>query len=296
MAAYHDPVLKHVVVEGLNIHPNGTYVDLTFGGGGHSREILGKLKNGKLIAFDQDQDANRNAINDPRFFLVNANFRFLTNFLRYFDAIPVDGILADLGISSHQIDDADRGFSFRFDAALDLRMNRNASSNAADIINQADLHELIQLLRKYGELDNAPRIAREIISSRPIASTKQLADAISKLMLRGKENKGLAKVFQAFRIAVNDEIKTLEEMLMQLPAVVKPGGRIAVISYNSLEDRLVKNFIRAGKFDGEVEKDFYGNPLAPFNAVNRKVITPDDQELQTNPRSRSAKLRIAERI
>lgn len=297
--SYHLPVLLNESIEGLNIQPNGTYVDLTFGGGGHSRAIIGHLgEDGRLLAFDQDEDAIANAINDPRFTLIHENFKYLKNFLRVHGARTVDGILADLGVSSHQFDVAERGFSSRFDARLDLRMDRRQEFSAHTLVNEYDENELAKILFLYGELPNSKQIARAICqarSSRAIDTTFDLKESIQRHLPRNKENKFLAMVFQAFRIEVNGEMEALRTMLEQTAEVLKPGGRLVVISYHSLEDRLVKNWMRSGNFEGVIEKDFFGNPLTPFTPVSRKAITPSAEELTANNRSRSAKLRVAEK-
>lgn len=299
MTAYHIPALLNESLEGLNICPSGVYVDVTFGGGGHSREILDRLgKNGRLIAFDQDEDAAKNIIDDRRFTFVRSNFRFLKNFLRYYNVEQVDGILADLGVSSHHFDDSERGFSFRFKGGLDMRMNRNAPKKAADILNEYSEEHLSDIFFKYGELKNARRIASSVVEYRlakKIEKVEDLLSIIEPFTFREKEKKILAKAFQALRIEVNGEMEALTEMLMQSLQVLKPGGRLSVISYHSLEDRLVKNFFRTGNFEGVQVKDFYGNPDTPFELINRKVIVPSEEEQHQNPRSRSAKLRIAEK-
>jgi 16S rRNA (cytosine1402-N4)-methyltransferase len=295
---YHKPVLLETCIQGLNIDPEGTYVDVTFGGGGHSMEILSRLTTGTLIAFDQDPDAKKNIPQDNRFLFVNENFRYMKNFLKLYAKIPVNGILADLGISSWQIDEAERGFSTRYDGPLDMRMDKKNSLTAKYIINEYDKGRLISIFRLYGELKNSPRIATEIEHHRklkPIETTQELKEVIQKLAPRGKENKFFAQVFQALRIEVNNEMDVLKELLRQSIDVLKTGGRLVVISYHSLEDRLVKNFVKSGNFDGELEKDFYGNVLSPVKAVG-KLVVPNDEELTENPRSRSAKLRIAEKI
>jgi 16S rRNA (cytosine1402-N4)-methyltransferase len=298
MSIYHKPVLLHESLQGLSIRPDGTYVDVTFGGGGHSRAILEQLgENGKLIAFDQDEDAFANAINDPRFILIRQNFRFLKNFLRLHNAIPVDGILADLGISSHQIDEPQRGFSTRFDGPLDMRMNRSAALSAEEVINTYDERQLRNLFREYGDVENANRLANVIIAAREehsIRSIAELKEAIAACTPKGKEFQYLAKVFQALRIEINGEMDALKDLLQQSAEVLKPGGRIVVIAYHSLEDRLVKNFFRTGNFEGENEKDFFGNLIRPLEPVNRKPIIPGAEELNENNRARSAKLRIAQ--
>ena len=297
MNSYHTPVMLEECIEGLNIRPEGTYVDVTFGGGGHSRAIMAKLgTGGRLLVFDQDADAQRNRINDDRFEFIDQNFRYLKNFCRLNRAIPVDGILADLGVSSYQFDQADRGFSIRFDADLDMRMNQSDSQSAQQVINtysEADLHRIFGI---YGEIQNARSLAKTIVTSRlsaPINSAADLKNAIGKLIPRGKENKYLAQVFQALRIEVNQELEALKEFLSQSAEVLVSGGRLVVMSYHSLEDRLVKNFIAKGKFSGEVEKDFYGNDQKPFDAVSRGAITASEDEIKNNNRARSAKLRIA---
>lgn len=295
---YHNPVMLKECIDGLAIDPAGTYVDLTFGGGGHSRAILGRLTTGRLIAFDQDTDALSNAPDDPRFTLVNQNFRYLVNFLRLYKAVPVAGILADLGISSYQIDQAERGFSTRFDAELDLRMDRKSGLTARQVINHYTSDDLIRIFRQYGELPNAYRIAMRIADIRgggEIITTTQLKDILQPLAERGRENKFFARVFQALRIEVNAELDVLKEMLTQTVKVLKPGGRLVVLTYHSLEDRPVKNFIKTGNFEGIENKDFFGNLIAPFRPVNRKPIVAGEEELTANNRARSAKLRVAER-
>ena len=296
---YHEPVMLKECLEGLRIRPDGTYVDVTFGGGGHSRAIMEQLgPEGKLIGFDQDADALQNAIEDPRFVLIHENFRFLKSFLRLHGVRQVDGILADLGVSSHQFDEASRGFSTRMEGALDLRMDQRKESTAADLVNQLEERELARIMTLYGELPNARAMAHAICVARkenPIETTTQLCDAVRRHLPRNMENKYLAMLFQALRIEVNGELEALREMLTQAVEVLVPGGRLVVMSYHSLEDRLVKNFMRSGNFEGEIEKDFYGNPLTDLTVVSRKVITPSEEELQRNNRSRSAKLRIAER-
>ncbi|MBD1392465.1 16S rRNA (cytosine(1402)-N(4))-methyltransferase RsmH [Mucilaginibacter glaciei] len=297
MSNYHTPVMLQECIEGLAIKPNGTYVDVTFGGGGHSREIMKHLgKDGRLLAFDQDVDAQRNEIADDRFTFIDQNFRYMKNFTRLHDAIPVDGILADLGVSSYQFDQAERGFSIRFDAELDMRMNQQSDLSAKEIVNnysEADLHRIFGM---YGEIQNAKSLAKTIITARlngPIITVADLKNAIINLIPRGKENKYLAQVFQALRIEVNQELEALKEFLLQTTDVLAPGGRLVVMSYHSLEDRLVKNFIAKGKFSGELEKDLYGNDNRPFDAVTRGAVTATDEEIINNNRARSAKLRIA---
>jgi len=297
MSNYHNPVLLHESLEALAIRPDGTYVDVTFGGGGHSRAILAQLgEKGKLIAFDQDEDAGANIINDPRFILVKQNFRFLKNLLRLHSAIPVDGILADLGISSHQIDQAERGFSTRFDGPLDMRMNRSATMDAEEVLNNYDERQLRNMFREFGDVENAAKLSKTIFAAREEVSIRSIAElkaVISSCMPKGKEFQYLAKVFQALRIEINGEMEALKELLLQSVEVLKPEGRMVVISYHSLEDRLVKNYFRTGSLKGEQEKDFFGNIIRPFEPVNRKPIVPSESELNLNNRSRSAKLRIA---
>lgn len=296
---YHQPALLHECIEGLGINPSGVYADLTFGGGGHSREILAKLNaDGRLLAFDQDEDAISNAIDDARFTLVNENFRYLKNFLRLHKAFPVDGILADLGISSHQIDTPERGFATRFEGPLDMRMARNQGITASDMVNTYPEEKLLSVFKLYGEISNARQLAAKIVEARtkPITTTGELKEAIKSCMPPNYENKYLAQVFQAIRIEINDEMGALQAMLKQCADALKPGGRLVVISYHSLEDRLVKNYIKAGNLEGELQKDFYGNVLTPFKSITRKPITPSEEELASNPRSRSAKLRIAQKI
>lgn len=296
---YHQPVLLNESLEGLNIRPDGTYVDVTFGGGGHSRAIMERLgSEGRLLAFDQDDDAMANSIDDPRFTLIHENFKYLKNFLRMHGARQVDGILADLGVSSHQFDEAGRGFSTRFDGPLDLRMDRRQEFSARDLVNSAEEKDLARVLRLYGELDNAAGLAKAICNARaaaPIESTFELKEAIARHLPKGRENKFLAMVFQALRIEVNGELEALQLMLQQTAEVLRPGGRMAVIAYHSLEDRLVKNYMKSGNMEGKIEKDFYGNQLTPWRLISRKAITPSESELEQNNRSRSAKLRVAER-
>jgi 16S rRNA (cytosine1402-N4)-methyltransferase len=297
---YHLPVMLNECIEGLNIRPDGTYVDATFGGGGHSRAILSHLGDeGRLIAFDQDSDALANTLDDPRFTLLNENFRHVKSFLRLHGVRKVDGILADLGVSSHQFDVAERGFSTRYEGALDLRMDQRQELTARDIVNSADEQELERLLRLYGELPNARQMARAIVAARAdkaIETTFDLREAVSRHLPRGMENKYLAMLFQALRIEVNGELDALQALLRQALDLLNPGGRLVVMSYHSLEDRLVKNFFKTGNFEGALEKDFYGNPIVPLKLVTRKAVTAGDEELQRNNRARSAKLRVAERI
>ncbi len=296
---YHKPALLNECIEGLNIRPDGVYVDATLGGGGHTAAILSALgQEGRLLAFDLDEDALGNAPADPRFVLIHGNFRYLTQFLRYHQALPVDGILADLGISSWQIDTPERGFSTRSDAAADMRMTKNIRLTAADILNRYSEEALLAVFRNYGELPNAWKITQSILKARavnPIESLEDFKQAISGCIPRQAEAGFLAQVYQALRIEVNQELDSLKEFLHQTPTVLKTGGRLCVIAYHSLEDRLVKNFMRTGNFEGDVEKDFYGNVHTLFRMVNRKPIVPEQAEILDNPRSRSAKLRIAEK-
>jgi len=297
--AYHLPVLLNECIEGLNIRPDGTYVDVTFGGGGHSRAILQRLgSEGRLLAFDRDADAQANAIDDSRFTLIHEDFRYVKNFLRLHGVRRVDGLLADLGVSSHQLDEADRGFSTRFDGRLDLRMDQRGARSAHDVVNGDEETDLRRIFALYGELPNAAALAKTIVAARsqtPIDTTFQLRDTVAHLLPRGRENKTLAMIFQALRIEVNGELESLTSLLEQAPDVLDEGGRLAIISYHSLEDRLVKNYMRAGRMDGEVQQDFYGNKLTPWTLVSRKAIVPTDAEIADNSRARSAKLRIAER-
>jgi 16S rRNA (cytosine1402-N4)-methyltransferase len=300
MKIYHNPVLLKESIEGLAINPEGVYVDVTYGGGGHSIEILKKLTTGKLIAFDQDEDAIiNNNIKDDRFELINQNFKFLKNYLKLIGIDKVDGILADLGISSHQIDEPERGFSTRFNSELDLRMDKKNQLTAKEIINNYTVDQLKQIFSEYGELKNAYKISLNIDNKRKIESintVEQLKEAIKHLSQRGKENKFFAQIFQALRIEVNEELKVLKELILQANDILKSKGRLVIISYHSLEDRLVKNFMKSGNFKGTLNKDFYGNIITPFNIINRKIITPTIEEIEKNNRSRSAKLRIAEKI
>ena len=296
---YHNPVLRQLSVDYLVTNPNGTYVDVTYGGGGHSRCILEKLDQGRLIAFDQDSDAQSQLLEDERFTFVASNFKNLNRFLKYHQAFPVDGILADLGVSSHQFDTPERGFSYREDGVLDMRMNTQTGKTAQDIVNQYDEKALSDIFYRYGELSDGRTLARRILKAReeePITTTGQLVEALKPSLIRGKENKSLSKIFQAIRIEVNQEMAVLESFLTQSLDALKEGGRLVVIAYHSLEDRLVKNFMRSGNLAGEVEKDFYGNPQTPFKLVTRKAIQPDIEEITINPRARSAKLRVAEKI
>jgi len=295
---YHVPVLLKETVDGLNIKPEGVYVDVTFGGGGHSKEILNRLdENGRLYAFDQDEDAVKNTIDDPRFTLIEANFANIKNYLRLEGVKEVDGILADLGISSHQINKPERGFSTRYDEDLDMRMDKSADLSAYDVVNNYSEHDLRRIFSQYGDLRNAGTLARSIVKARegaPIKTTGQLNEIVSKHFPKLKLNKFLAKLYQAIRIEVNGEIEALKKLLEQSAKIIKPGGRLSVISYHSLEDRLVKRFIRDGQFEGQPEKDMYGNVSVPFKKVG-KLIVPDEDEIKQNPRARSAKLRIGER-
>ena len=312
-ATYHIPVLLKESIEGLNVSPDGTYADMTFGGGGHSRELLSRLgAGGRLFGFDQDGDAEARVESGEwlegspladgnaargTFTFVRSNFRYLTNWMRYYGVDHLDGVLADLGVSSHHFDDSSRGFSFRFDAPLDMRMNRRAKATAADILARYDEEELARVFHVYGELKNARRLASAIVSRRrsaPVATTGDLAAVAGELLRRDREKKELAKVFQALRIEVNNEMGALEEMLLAATEMLRPGGRLVVITYHSIEDRMVKNIMKAGNVAGTVEQDFYGRISTPYRLVG-KVTVPDDSEQQANPRSRSAKLRIAEK-
>lgn len=296
---YHIPVLLTQSVDGLITRPEGTYVDVTFGGGGHSREILRRLSpDGRLLSFDQDEDAERNIVDDQRFTFVRSNFRYLRNFLRYHQVEEVDGILADLGVSSHHFDDSERGFSFRFDGALDMRMNKRAGMTAADIVNTYDEERLANVFYLFGELKNSRKLAAALAKARasqPITTIGQFLDVVKPLFGREREKKELAKVFQALRIEVNHEMDALKEMLAAATQALRPGGRLVVITYHSLEDRLVKNLMKTGNVEGKEDKDFFGRVNTPFRLVNNKVIVPDEEEVERNPRSRSAKLRIAEK-
>ena len=296
---YHTPVLLKDCIEALKIKPDGIYVDATFGGGGHSAEILKKIADGKLIGFDQDEDAETNKLSDERFILVKANFRNMTSELQKIGVTQIDGLLADLGVSSHQFDTADRGFSTRFDSLLDMRMNKNENLTAAKVLNSYSENDLRKIFREYGEVENASRLAKTILSARkekPIETISELKNAIVNCVKRGKENQYYAKVFQALRIEVNDELNALKDLLKQATEMLNKEGRIAVISYHSLEDRLVKNFFRHGKFEGEVEKDFYWNRIVPLREITHKPIFPSEKEIENNSRARSAKFRIAEKI
>ena len=298
---YHIPVLLHETVDGLNIQPSGIYVDVTFGGGGHSREILRRLDaKAHLYSFDQDADAEQNIPQgDERFTFVRSNFRYLKNWMRYYGVEHIDGLLADLGVSSHHFDDEERGFSFRFDAPLDMRMNERAGTTAADIVNRYSEEQLADVFYLYGEMKNSRRLASAIVKARAAHALQTIDDllqVVKPLMPREREKKDLARVFQALRIEVNHEMDALREMLEAALSMLRPGGRLSVLTYHSLEDRMVKNFIRAGRIDGKVQQDFYGRRLTPWRAINNKVILPSQQEQEENPRSRSAKLRIAEKL
>lgn len=293
---YHTPVLLQESIDGLDIKPDGVYVDVTFGGGGHSREILRRLgKSGHLYSFDQDEDAERNILHDDRFTFVRSNFRYLRNWMRYYDVEQIDGLLADLGVSSHHFDDETRGFSFRFDAPLDMRMNKRAGMTAAEILGTYDEDQLADIFYLYGELKNARKIAAAIVKARSekaILTTGDLLQVTEQFFPREREKKETAKLFQALRIEVNHEMDALKEMLNGASGLLHEGGRLSVITYHSLEDRIVKNFMKAGNAEGKVKQDFFGRIEAPFRQVGSKVIIPDDDEQQRNPRSRSAKLRI----
>jgi len=296
---YHVPVLAEDSVTGLNIDPAGIYVDATFGGGGHARLILEQLGDGKLAGFDRDSDAVKNKLNDSRFVFIPHNYRFLNNFLEYENLAPVDGILADLGVSSHQFDKGERGFSFRFDGPLDLRMDFSTGITAADIVNTYEENALIHMFSFYGEIKNSRSLARCILSKRKekkIETTFELVEAIEEVISTKTRNKYLAQVFQALRIEANEELESLKEFLQQTPKALKKGGRLVVISYHSLEDRLVKNFLRSGNIEGKIEKDFYGKSQSPFKVITRKPIVAGEEEIEKNSRARSAKLRIAEKI
>lgn len=296
---YHIPVLLDESINGMNLKPGGTYVDVTFGGGGHSKEILRRMdKDSRLFSFDQDEDAERNIVNDSRFTFVRSNFRYLHNFLRYYDVEGVDAILADLGVSSHHFDDSERGFSFRFEGSLDMRMNKRAGKTAADIVNTYDEEQLANLFYLYGELKNSRKLASVLVKARmqnPIQTIGEFLEIVKPLFGREREKKELAKVFQALRIEVNQEMEALKEMLYAATEALNPGGRLVVITYHSLEDRIVKNLMKTGNIEGKAEQDFFGNVQTPFKLVNNKVIVPTDEEQARNPRSRSAKLRIAEK-
>lgn len=296
---YHEPVMLNECIEGLAINPDGIYVDATFGGGGHARAILNKLKTGKLYTFDQDSDSAGNAIKNDKFIFIEQNFRYVKKYLRYYNAIPVDGLLADLGVSSHQFDIPQRGFSIRFNADLDMRMDSSSQLTAKKIINTYTETQLHKLFEEYGEIRNSKFLAKTIVAkriARPINTVFELKDTIQKCVNKFNEKQYMAQVFQALRIEVNNELGNLKELLLQCKEIIKNGGRLAIISYHSLEDRIVKNFMLKGNFEGIPEKDFYGNPIKTFRAINKKPITPGIEEINNNPRSRSAKLRIAEKV
>ena len=295
---FHRSVLLKESIEALLLQPGGTYVDATDGGGGHSKEILEKLTDGKLFAFDQDEDAMKNKVEDSRLIMIHQNFIYLKNFLKLYKAVPVNGILADLGISSHQIDVPERGFSTRFEGLLDMRMDTKRKLMAKDVLKDYGEEQLCWLFREYGEIRNAKKVAKTIVEKRkstPLQTTTELKEILQPLSERGKENKFFAQVFQALRIEVNQELEALREFLEQSTDVLKKGGRLVVISYHSLEDKLVKNYFRAGNFEGEIKKDFYGNPLVPLRVVTRKAIAPGADEILENSRARSARMRIAEK-
>ena len=296
---YHVPVLLQESVDGLAIKPDGVYIDVTFGGGGHSREILSRLgRKGHLYSFDQDADAERNIVDDDRFTFIRSNFRYLKNWMRYYDVDQIDGLLADLGVSSHHFDDETRGFSFRYEAPLDMRMNKRAGTTAADILNNYEEEQIADILYLYGELKNGRKLASAIVKARTskrIETTGDLLRIAEPLFLRDREKKEMAKLFQALRIEVNHEMDALREMLNGARDLLCTGGRLSVITYHSLEDRIVKNFMKAGNAEGKISQDFFGRIEAPFKAVNNKVTVPDEEEQSKNPRSRSAKLRIGER-
>ena len=296
---YHVPVLLDESINGLNLHPDGVYIDVTFGGGGHSREILRRLPQGsRLFSFDQDADAERNIVDDDRFTFVRSNFRYLKNWMRYYEIDHIDGLLADLGVSSHHFDDESRGFSFRFDAPLDMRMNKRADKTAADIVAEYDEEALADIFYLYGELKNSRRIASALVKARQqhaIATTQDFLHVVEPFFKREREKKDMARLFQALRIEVNHEMEALKEMLVAATQLLAPGGRLSVITYHSLEDRIVKNVMKTGNAEGKMIQDFYGRIETPYRLVNNKVVVPTDEEQQRNPRSRSAKLRIAEK-
>lgn len=296
---YHVPVLLNESIEGMNLQPGGIYVDVTFGGGGHSKEILRRMDNDShLYSFDQDEDAEKNIVNDARFTFVRSNFRYLYNFLRYYEVEQVDAVLADLGVSSHHFDDSERGFSFRFDGKLDMRMNKRSGITAADVVNTYDEERLANIFYLYGELKNSRKLASVIVKARNnqlIVTIGEFLDIVKPLFGREREKKELAKVFQALRIEVNQEMEALKEMLQSATEMLKPGGRLVVITYHSLEDRMVKNMMKTGNIEGKSTQDFFGNVQTPFKLINNKVIVASDDEVTRNPRSRSAKLRIAEK-
>lgn len=296
---YHIPVLLHESIKGMNLQPGGIYVDVTFGGGGHSKEILRQMdSSARLYSFDQDEDAEKNVVNDKRFTFVRSNFRYLYNFLRYYGVEQVDAILADLGVSSHHFDDSDRGFSFRFDGKLDMRMNKRSGMTAADVVNNYEEERLADIFYLYGELKNSRKLASAIVKARSkqsIITIGDFLDIVRPMFGREREKKELAKVFQALRIEVNQEMEALKEMLQAATEVLKPGGRLVVITYHSLEDRMVKNLMKTGNVEGKAVQDFFGNVQTDFKVINNKVIVASDEEVTRNPRSRSAKLRIAEK-
>ena len=296
---YHVPVLLDESINGLNLHPDGVYIDVTFGGGGHSREILRRLPQGsRLFSFDQDADAERNIVDDDRFTFVRSNFRYLKNWMRYYEIDHIDGLLADLGVSSHHFDDESRGFSFRFDAPLDMRMNKRADKTAGDIVAEYDEEALADIFYLYGELKNSRRIASALVKARQqhaIATTQDFLHVVEPFFKREREKKDMARLFQALRIEVNHEMEALKEMLAAATQLLAPGGRLSVITYHSLEDRIVKNVMKTGNAEGKMIQDFYGRIETPYRLVNNKVVVPTDEEQQRNPRSRSAKLRIAEK-
>jgi 16S rRNA (cytosine1402-N4)-methyltransferase len=295
---YHNPVMLNECIGGLNINPEGVYADVTFGSGGHSRAILEHLSTGHLYAFDQDEDAEANAFDDERFTFIPQNFKYFKNFIQLYHGGQIDGIIADLGVSSHQFDTPEKGFSTRFDGPLDMRMSQMTPNDAATVVNTYDHAALTRILRLYGEMQQPQLIASDIIMAResePIETTEQLKAAVQRRLPRGKENKILAQLFQALRIEVNQELDALNAFLTQCPDVLKPGGRLVVMSYHSLEDRLVKNFMKTGNAEGKEEKDFFGNLITPYHIITRKPIIPSEEEIESNSRARSAKLRIAER-
>jgi len=296
---YHNPVLLKESIDALNITPDGIYVDATFGGGGHSRAILKKLKNGRLFAFDQDEDAMSNRIDDPRITMINSNFRYIKNFLRFYKSVPVDGIIADLGISSHQIDVDERGFSTRSDGTLDMRMDRRQELTAGDIINTYPQDQIQRVIKEFGEVRNALQVSRIIVSARKeklFRTTADLKETLESVAEKGKENKYFAQVFQALRIEVNRELESLTELLINGTSILRQGGRFVILSYHSLEDRIIKDFFRSGNAAGIINKDFYGKPLLPLKVITRKPIMPSDDEIMKNKRARSARMRIAEKI
>ena len=295
---YHNPVMLDECIRGLNINPEGVYADVTFGGGGHSRAIMERLTTGHLYAFDQDEDAAANAFDDERFTFIPQNFKYFKNFIQLYHGDQIDGVIADLGVSSHQFDTPEKGFSTRFDGELDMRMSQTTPNDAATVVNTYDLADLTRILTLYGEVQQAHLIAADIVRARdlePIETTEQLKQAVQRRLPRGKENKVLAQIFQALRIEVNQELEALSAFLTQCPDVLKSGGRLVVLSYHSLEDRLVKNYMKTGNAEGKEDKDFFGNLLTPYTIITRKPMVPSDEEIESNSRARSAKLRIAER-